>query len=160
AQDRGPVASESLPPNHQGIVEVPNPGPTTPGLSAVEEQSKQAHSAVISRPAHGSPQHADERGDIYSLGCTLYVLLTGRPPFQGSTGLEISPQPTPRPLEPPDATVKPVPKELSAIIQRMVAKKPEDRFADIGEVVKVLEDWLSAKDEGKMPDLSEAQVGR
>ena len=46
---------------------------------------------------------------------------------------------------PPEQIVARVPKELSAVIQRMMAKEPGDRFADMGEVVRTLEEWLGVR---------------
>jgi serine/threonine-protein kinase len=70
----------------------------------------------------------DIRADVYSLGCSLYFLLAGQPPFQGSSLMQKLMQH--REAEPPSVRhVRPdVPADLDALIQRMMAKRPEDRF--------------------------------
>jgi serine/threonine protein kinase len=75
-----------------------------------------------------NPQGADTRADIYSLGCTFYHLLTGRPPFPGGKlarkllDHQQTPPPSLRQARPD------LPEGLEAIVQRMLAKKPADRF--------------------------------
>src|SRR5262249_13642219 len=105
-------------------------------------------------PAYMSPEQCrdaatvDHRADIYSLGCTLYVLVTGRPPFEGTTAVELMTKHAYDPLVPPEQIVARVPKEGSAIIQRMMAKSADDRFQSMGEVIRTLEAWLGVQHAG------------
>ena len=83
--------------------------------------------------------HADHRADVYSLGCTLYRLLTGDPPYQGHTPVQIlfahSQAAIPSLCEArPD-----VPARLDAACQKMMAKRPEDRQPSMAAVVADLE---------------------
>lgn len=84
------------------------------------------------------PRTADIRADIYSLGCTLYYLLTARAPFAfGSLTQKMRSHVAQPP--PPLATLRPeLPTELVGIVDRMMAKNPADRFATPAEVVQAL----------------------
>jgi len=71
---------------------------------------------------------ADIRADIYSLGCTLYYLLTGTPPFRGKSLSAVllahqSTEATPLNVVRPE-----VPAELAAVVRKMMAKKPAQRY--------------------------------
>ncbi len=81
---------------------------------------------------------ADARSDIYALGCTLYHLLTGRPPFtHPSTLLKLVAHREEAPA--PVRAVRPdVPEELAAVLSRMMAKAPVDRYQTAAEVAAVL----------------------
>lgn len=109
---------------------------------------------AMGTPAYMAPEqgrnaaNVDHRADIYSLGCTLYVLLTGRPPFSGKSALEVMTKHLTDPVIPPETFVKRVPKELSAILMKMLAKKPEDRYADLGAVIASLEKFLGVVSTG------------
>jgi eukaryotic-like serine/threonine-protein kinase len=93
-------------------------------------------------------QSVDARTDIYALGCTMFFLLTGRPPFGKGTLPQrlMDHQRTP----PPDIRKSrpDVSRELIAICLKMMAKKPEDRFQTADEVARSLRDWLGDEDGG------------
>ena len=83
--------------------------------------------------------HADARADIYSLGCTLYYLLAGRPPYDGNTFLKKVLAHREQPV-PSLRTVRPdVPESLHAVFQNMLAKKPEERQQSMAEVISALQ---------------------
>ncbi len=89
------------------------------------------------------PRAADARADVYSLGCTLYYLLAGRPPFEGDTFASLvvahREQAIPSLLQ-----VRPdVPRAVDAVYQKMLAKQPEDRLQTMTEVIVALEPFAS-----------------
>ncbi len=89
---------------------------------------------------------ADARADIYSLGCTLYFLIAGRPPFPEGT---ISERLLKHQVEDPESLVKlraDIPLSLADICRRMMAKKPELRPQTAGTVASILREWLADRD--------------
>ena len=98
---------------------------------------------TMGTPLYMSPEqvegaNVDQRSDIYSLGVTAYHMLAGRPPFDGENALAIAVQhvnekPASLEILRPD-----IPKELTAIIEKMMGKKPDDRQDDAAQLLKEL----------------------
>jgi serine/threonine-protein kinase len=74
------------------------------------------------------PRNADVRSDMYSLGCTLYFMLTGRPPFPDGTVLQkLLQHQAEEPTDPRELRAD-LPEELLKILRRMLAKAPAQRY--------------------------------
>lgn len=119
----------------------------------VDDPKTRAESAVgdemLGTVDYVSPEQAlggdniDHRSDIYSLGCTMYFLLTGHPPFPEGSAVERlmkhqKKEPASIQNDRPD-----VPAGLAKICRKMMAKNPDERFASAEAVVEALEKWLS-----------------
>jgi serine/threonine-protein kinase len=98
---------------------------------------------TLGTPLYMSPEQVearavDPRTDIYSFGATCYFMLTGQPPFRGQNAFEVAlqhVQAQPQPL----AEVRPdLPAPLCAMVHKMMAKRPEDRYQTGREIVKEL----------------------
>jgi serine/threonine protein kinase len=111
--------------------------PTTP-ISAAGTPSE-ALAYMSPERTDGPSATVDARTDIYSLGATLYAVLTGRPPFQAATvpellakiRLEAAPSLTSANVDAPE--------ELDTLLRRALAKRPQDRYETAKQVVKDLE---------------------
>jgi serine/threonine protein kinase len=94
-----------------------------------------------------NPEAVDHRADIYSLGCTLFHLLTGRPPYKGSTILKRIEAHRLQPIPSLRKYRHDVPKGLDAAYQRMMAKSPDDRQASMREVIGQLQPYRRPSDQ-------------
>ncbi|HEV3138457.1 MAG TPA: bifunctional serine/threonine-protein kinase/formylglycine-generating enzyme family protein, partial [Pirellulales bacterium] len=84
-------------------------------------------------------RHADARADIYSLGCTLYGLLTAEPMYAGESLVQVCLAHRERPIPNLRAKCPRVSRQLEDVFRRMVAKRAEDRYPTMAEVVSALE---------------------
>ncbi len=97
---------------------------------------------ILGTPAYMAPEQAegkptDARTDLYSLGCTLYHLVTGARPFEGSGPVatvlkQVQEEPVPA------ETLAPIPPNVARILRRLMAKNPDARPASAGELLREL----------------------
>jgi serine/threonine protein kinase len=85
------------------------------------------------------PRSADARADIYSLGCTWFSLLMGRAPYPRESKIDALMAHREEPIPSLAALRDDVPAELDAIFQKMMAKKAEERFQSMTELIEALE---------------------
>jgi serine/threonine protein kinase/tetratricopeptide (TPR) repeat protein len=94
-------------------------------------------------------RNVDIRADLYSLGCTLYFLLAGHPPASGSStrsGLDaLLSQARGQPPEPIRRLRPDVPESLAMVLERLLARRPSERYASPGEVVAALEPFTAGR---------------
>jgi serine/threonine protein kinase len=112
-----------------GLVRVLNSGRTSAGKKR-----------VIGNPWYMSPERAkgedgDARSDIYSLGCVLFHLITGHPPFDDDNPKEILKAHLERPIPNAVDTVAGLPKKVDELLHSMLSKNPSWRYGSIEEVL-------------------------
>ena len=96
---------------------------------------------TLGTPLYMSPEQvqgkpADHRSDIYSFGVTCYHLLSGEPPFKGATAFDVALQHV-QAVPPPLADTRPdLPADLTGMVHKMMAKRPEDRYQTAKDVLR------------------------
>ncbi len=108
-----------------------------------EVEAEGGQRKVMGTPHYMAPEAAlgkkvDHRVDIYSLGATLYHLLTGKTPYHGTSATDVLKAHVMEPLPPIHDFNPEVPDDLVALVDRMMAKKPDDRYQTATEVVEEL----------------------
>ena len=113
-------------------------------LEAAGPERLSASGIVLGLPEYSSPEQArggsrlDGRTDIYSLGCVLYEMLAGAPPFTGATRTVVLARQLSDPV-PPLRTVRPdVPPEVERAVLRALSKRPEERFPTAADFAAAL----------------------
>jgi eukaryotic-like serine/threonine-protein kinase len=101
----------------------------------------------LGTPRYMSPEQADRgeidaRTDVYSLGASLYELLTLRPPFEGRTAADLTRQICLRDPVPPRQADRRIQRDLETIVLKSMAKRPADRYATAAELAEDLARFL------------------
>jgi eukaryotic-like serine/threonine-protein kinase len=114
----------------------------------IEDPAMTQSGAMLGTPRYMSPEQAeaarrpvDQRSDIYSLGATLYELLTLRPVFEGRTPQDVLFQILVRQPVAPRRLNPEVPADLATIVMKAMAKRPEDRYQSARELADDLQHW-------------------
>ena len=123
--------------------------------------------SISGSPSYMSPElfngiKPDPRSDIYSLGITLYQMLSGRLPFESETVRLVAYQHMEEKPEPLDKLNPDVPPDVVKLVRRMMAKKPEDRFQNMEELLSEI--WRirqeTAPDRNLVPEVHTVSVRR
>jgi excisionase family DNA binding protein len=121
---------------------------TLGGVSGSLAQPLTTQETVLGTPDFMAPEQfadarsADNRADIYSLGCTLYFMLTGVSPFErGSPTKTLQAHQTEPPPKLTDACPS-APQSLQMIFEKMVAKAPRHRYQSMDEIIADLEEYV------------------
>lgn len=106
--------------------------------------------AVVGTAQYLSPEQArgetvDSRSDVYSTGCLLYELLTGRPPFIGDSPVAVAYQHVREPASPPSHHDTELPAEIDAIVMKALAKRVEDRYQSAAAMRSDIERYLAGR---------------
>jgi eukaryotic-like serine/threonine-protein kinase len=123
-----------------GRAELPT-GPQPPAAPRGPEHTEVG--TIMGTPAYMPPEQAsgqrvDERADVYALGAILYHLLTGHPPYEGSTSQEVIQQVLSRDPQPLEREQPRLPQELRDIVSRAMARDPGERYPSARELAEDL----------------------
>ncbi len=126
--------------------------------------------AIAGTPAYMSPEQAegkiselDERTDIYALGAMLYEILSGHAPYEGGDAMDVLRRVTQEP-PPPVKTgapgFQPIPRELKAICEKAMQRRPADRYRTAMAMLHDLEAYLENRTVSACPDTALQRLGK
>ena len=118
---------------------------------AVGGEDVTALGMVVGTPEYISPEQAggrpaDARADIYSLGCVLFAMLTGRKPFEAASADEMLRKHMSEKPVPPSTLSPGLSPELDNLVLRCLEKDPAERYASVAELLSALETFTSAEE--------------
>ena len=124
----------------------------TPELTGASTLEARREARVRGTPMYMAPEQVtgslvlDPRCDLYALGAVAYMLLTGRPPFEGDDSTRVMTAQVRDPVAPPRLTRPDVPEDLEAVVLRCLAKWPDRRFPDAPSLYQALASCAAAAD--------------
>ena len=150
AGERGVVHRDIKPPNIM-IDEMGRAKVTDFGVAHLENSdAKLTRTGLfLGTPEYASPEHAtgrplDVRSDIYSLGAVLYRMLSGKSPVTGESPLAVMTKLATEPVTPISQLNSSVPKPVCALIEKMMAKEPNERFQTPKEILVAIDDCIDS----------------
>jgi serine/threonine protein kinase len=126
------------------------------------ESSLSVSGDIMGTPLYMSPEQArgegdkiDPRSDVYSLGATLYTLLTGEKPFTGKTSMEILVKVANQDPVPPRKIKPEIPEPIEAVVLKAMEKERDRRYSTVVALAEDLERYLANQDvEARLPSIS------
>jgi serine/threonine-protein kinase len=134
-----------------GLASLRPPASRRPAAATEPKEDLVGTADYIAPEQATNPAGANIRADVYSLGCTLYFLLAGQVPFPGGSLMQklLKHQ---RSEPAPVTQLRPeVPAGLAGVVQRMLAKRPEDRYQTPAAMATALAPFCRAEDVGLGP---------
>ncbi len=130
---------------------------------AADDASLTASGVIAGTPLYMAPEQArgealDPRADLFSLGSVLYTLTTGRPPFRAAGTLAVLKRVAEDKPRPPGEVIEGVPPGLAAVIDRLLAKRPTDRYPTAQDAADALDRCLTAAPQARPRDPSRRAV--
>lgn len=107
---------------------------------------------VLGTPTYMSPEQCDGMGNIdhradqYALGCILYQLLCGQPPFTADSTMDLLKAHRRQPPPPPSSVAPGIPAGVEGVVLRLLAKTPEERYADMDHLREALDGCFLSSD--------------
>jgi eukaryotic-like serine/threonine-protein kinase len=141
--------------------------PTLRPSSGTDLVATQAGAGLLGTIGFMSPEQAAQQfdkltftSDIYSLGSTLYVLLTGRRPYEGASHEEVLAQNRRGEFAPPRQVKPDTPPALDAICRKAMSLRPSDRYPTALDLAADIEHWLGDEPVAAYPEPWTARAGR
>jgi eukaryotic-like serine/threonine-protein kinase len=147
--ESAPAEEETLPPGPGGgaVATAPGAAVGTPPYMSPEQ-------------AAGRPDRVGPASDVYSLGATLYTLLTGEPPFPKGDTADLLEKVRRGEVVPPRQVKPDVPAALDAVCRRAMALRPEDRYPSALALAADVEHWLADEPVAAYPEPWAVRAGR
>ncbi|TEU17947.1 MAG: serine/threonine-protein kinase [Anaerolineales bacterium] len=163
AHDRGVVHRDIRPSNvmvaADGVVSVMDFG-----LAAGTDLNRLSASGVVGTPHYLAPEwvaegrEADIRADIYSLGVTLFEMLTGQRPYEADSAADIVKKHLQEPVPSARQLNQEIPAEVDDLVRKCLAKEPRNRFQTPTELLRAIDEALEEEESG--PGLERLLTGR
>jgi serine/threonine protein kinase len=135
------------------------------GIARGADLSRLTATGVLGSPHYLSPEQAegkevDIRSDIYSLGVTLFQMLTGRQPYEADNAMDIVLKHLQEPVPSLRQFDEEIPGKVDELVKRCLAKAPEERFQTPEELMEAIDRALRGSEGGSPPGMEVALVGQ